>query len=109
MYTDGVTETIGDNGKEFGEAWLLETLRNSRNLEAARILRNIEDEPEQFRSGEQGDDLTLVIARALAFWSPSAGRGGGGKLGLLSPPLYSLIGGIAGIALPVFPDQGNCH
>lgn len=64
MYTDGVTETIGENGKEFGEARPLETLRNSRNLAAAQILRNIEAELEQFRSGEQGDDLTLVIARA---------------------------------------------
>lgn len=61
---DGVTETTGDNREEFGEARLLETLRKSRDLEATTILRNVEDAVEQFRLGEQQDDLTLVIARA---------------------------------------------
>lgn len=64
MYTDGVTETTGDNREEFGEARLLETLRKNRDLEATHILRNVEDAVEQFRLGEQEDDLTLVIARA---------------------------------------------
>jgi serine phosphatase RsbU (regulator of sigma subunit) len=64
MYTDGITETIGDGGKEFGETRLLEILRNNRDLEAAQILRSVEEAVEQFRVGEQKDDLTLVIARA---------------------------------------------
>jgi serine phosphatase RsbU (regulator of sigma subunit) len=41
----------------------LETLRKNRDLEAACILRNMENAAEQFRVGEQEDDLTLVIAR----------------------------------------------
>jgi serine phosphatase RsbU (regulator of sigma subunit) len=41
----------------------LETLRNNHDLGAAQILRSVEDAAEQFRSGEQEDDLTLVIAR----------------------------------------------
>lgn len=53
MYTDGVTETTGDNREEFGEARLLETLRKSRDLEATHILRNLEDAVEQFRVREQ--------------------------------------------------------
>ena len=64
IYTDGITETTGRAGEEFGEARLAETLRNNRDLEAAHILRNIEDAVEQFRFGEPKDDLTLVIARA---------------------------------------------
>ena len=64
MYTDGVTETTGDNREEFGEARLLETLRKNRDLEVTHTLRNVEDAVEQFRLGEQDDDLTLVIARA---------------------------------------------
>jgi len=64
IYTDGVTETGGRNEEEFGEARLLETLRKSRDLEAAQILWNVENVTQQFRVGEQADDLTLVIARA---------------------------------------------
>lgn len=65
IYTDGITETTGHNGEEFGETRLLETLRKNRELEASYILRNVEDAAGQFRSGEQEDDLTLVVARAL--------------------------------------------
>ena len=63
IFTDGITETTGYSGEEFGEARLVKTLRNNRDLEAAQILRNVEDAAEQFRSGEQEDDLTLLIAR----------------------------------------------
>jgi len=64
IYTDGITETTGQSGEEFGETRLLETLRKNRDLEAAGILQSLENAAEQFRSGEQEDDLTLVIARA---------------------------------------------
>ncbi len=64
IYTDGITETTGHSGEEFGEARLLDTLRKNRDLEASCILRNVENAAEQFRLGEQEDDLTLVIARA---------------------------------------------
>jgi serine phosphatase RsbU (regulator of sigma subunit) len=65
LYTDGITETTGHSGEEFGEALLLETLRKNRDLKASDILRNAENAVEEFRLGEQEDDLTLVIARAL--------------------------------------------
>jgi len=64
LYTDGITETTGESGEEFGEVRLLETLRKNRELEASYILRNVENAAQQFRLGEQEDDLTLVIARA---------------------------------------------
>jgi len=64
IYTDGITETRGHSGAEFGEVRLLETLRNNRNLGSADMLRNVEEAVEQFRLGGQEDDLTLVIARA---------------------------------------------
>jgi len=65
IYTDGITETTGHNGEEFGDARLLDTLRRNRDLEASYILRSVQDAAGQFRLGEQEDDLTLVIARAL--------------------------------------------
>jgi CheY-like chemotaxis protein len=64
IHTDGITETAGDSGEEFGDARLLETLRKNRGGEAAQILQHVEDAVEQFRLGEQTDDMTLVIARA---------------------------------------------
>lgn len=71
IYTDGITDTTGHSGEEFGEARLLETLRKNQHLEAACILENVEKAADQFRAGEQEDDLTLVIAR---------GRSTGGHL-----------------------------
>jgi serine phosphatase RsbU (regulator of sigma subunit) len=65
IYTDGITETMGRGRHEFGEAGVLETLQKDRDLEASRTLRSVEKAAEQFRLGEQEDDLTLVIARAL--------------------------------------------
>ena len=64
IYADGITETAGPNGGEFGETRLLETLRKSGGLAAAHVVRNIENAVEQVRLGEQMNDLTLVIARA---------------------------------------------
>lgn len=64
MYTDGISETAGEGGEEFGDVRLVETLRQNRDLDAVHILRNVEDALEQFRLGAQVDDLTLLIARA---------------------------------------------
>jgi phosphoserine phosphatase RsbU/P len=65
LYTDGITETTGLGGEEFGEGRLLAILRKNRDLETSLILQNVQNTTKQFRLGEQEDDLTLVIARAL--------------------------------------------
>ncbi len=65
LYTDGITETTGYNGEEFGEARLVDTLRKNADYEASHILRNLQTAAEQFRMGEPEDDMTLLIARAL--------------------------------------------
>ena len=65
LYTDGITETSGSGEEEFGEARIVDTLRKNAGLEASHILRNLQTAAEQFRLGEQEDDLTLLIARAL--------------------------------------------
>jgi serine phosphatase RsbU (regulator of sigma subunit) len=65
LYTDGITETTGQGGEEFGEARLLDTLRKNQDLEASYILQNVQDAAGKFRLGDQEDDLTLVIARTL--------------------------------------------
>jgi hypothetical protein len=63
IYTDGITEATDKDEKEFGETRLLDVLQQSRNLDAASIVQKVEQAVEQFRSGEQQDDLTMVIAR----------------------------------------------
>ena len=64
MYTDGITEAPGNNGEEFGEARLLSALRKNHNLGAASLLQKVEQVVEEFRLGEQHDDVTMVIARS---------------------------------------------
>ena len=68
IFTDGITETTGSNAEEFGEERLLEIMRQSKDLDAAAILRHVEQAVEQFRASEYlQDDLTLVVAQgALA-------------------------------------------
>ena len=65
IFTDGITETTGVNGEEFGEDRLLRVLQQARDLDAVAILSHVEQAVEQFRStGYLQDDLTLVVARA---------------------------------------------
>lgn len=63
IYTDGITETIGHSEEEFGEARLLSALGQRRTLDAAAILQPVEESVAHFRSGDQHDDLSLIIAR----------------------------------------------
>jgi len=59
IYSDGITEATGPGGEEFGETRLVEALQKNRELEAACVVQNMENAAEQFRAGEQEDDLTL--------------------------------------------------
>jgi len=66
IFTDGITETTGADGEEFGEKRLMGTLQQSRILESAAILNQIEEAVGEFRCGEHlQDDLTLVVARGV--------------------------------------------
>jgi len=65
IFTDGITETTGADGEEFGDDRLLHALQQARDLGAVAILSHVEQAVEQFRStGYLQDDLTLVVARA---------------------------------------------
>jgi len=65
MYTDGVTEANDAAGNEFGESRLRETIRENLDLSPADLLTAIQEAVQKFNVGEQFDDLTLVVARAL--------------------------------------------
>ncbi|HKM91144.1 MAG TPA: SpoIIE family protein phosphatase [Candidatus Acidoferrales bacterium] len=64
MYTDGVTEAPNAEGEEFGEKRLLESMRAQKHRSAADLLAGVTAAVQQFSSGAQADDLTLVVARA---------------------------------------------
>jgi len=66
LYTDGVTEASRADGEEFGACRLLETLRAHDHLPVQSLLQAIVAAVQQFTSGEQQDDITLVIARCKA-------------------------------------------
>ncbi|HVN09613.1 MAG TPA: SpoIIE family protein phosphatase [Patescibacteria group bacterium] len=64
MYTDGVSEAPNSAGEEFGEKRLLETIRSTNHAGAAALREAITAAVQDFSSGSQADDITLVIARA---------------------------------------------
>jgi serine phosphatase RsbU (regulator of sigma subunit)/predicted enzyme related to lactoylglutathione lyase len=63
LYTDGVTESFNDAGEEFGEERLVEALRRRRESSSQDSLAAIVDEVRQFSPREQGDDITLIVAK----------------------------------------------
>jgi serine phosphatase RsbU (regulator of sigma subunit)/catechol 2,3-dioxygenase-like lactoylglutathione lyase family enzyme len=66
LYTDGITEAFNDAGQEFGEQHLLERLLQLRDLPCQTALTAIAKEVQSFNSGEQYDDITLIIAKCKA-------------------------------------------
>jgi phosphoserine phosphatase RsbU/P len=66
LYTDGVTEAENRSGEEFGESRLVETLRDLSQLPIEQLKNEIVNTVRQFSGTEQGDDITLVVARCVA-------------------------------------------
>jgi serine phosphatase RsbU (regulator of sigma subunit) len=65
IYTDGVTESAGAGGEEYGETRLLRALESNRSRSARELMDAVIADVQRFSIGEQADDLTLVIARVL--------------------------------------------
>jgi serine phosphatase RsbU (regulator of sigma subunit) len=62
LYTDGVTEASNDAGEEFGEHRLVQALQQPHES-CHGLLSAVLDEVRQFSSGEQRDDITLIVAK----------------------------------------------
>jgi serine phosphatase RsbU (regulator of sigma subunit) len=65
LYTDGVTEAFNVAGEEFGEQRLTEAVRRHRELSPRDLLAAIVEEVRRFSPGEQGDDITLIVAKCI--------------------------------------------
>jgi serine phosphatase RsbU (regulator of sigma subunit) len=63
LYTDGITEAMNQDSREFGEEGLIEVVRAEYHLSVEQLLRRILEEVRAFSSREQQDDITLVAAR----------------------------------------------
>ncbi len=64
IFTDGITETTGADGDEFGEARLLGALRQHQSSELPAMIGSLEHAVETFSNSDYlQDDLTLVVAR----------------------------------------------
>lgn len=64
FYTDGVTEAMDNDGKEFDEDGLIKCVSSIRNESAGKILTHIVECVDKFSAGHIGDDLTLMVLKA---------------------------------------------
>jgi serine phosphatase RsbU (regulator of sigma subunit) len=65
IFSDGLTEAPGIDDEEFGEERLVASIAGRVGEPAARIVEGTLDDLKAFTRGRQGDDLTLVVVRAL--------------------------------------------
>jgi serine phosphatase RsbU (regulator of sigma subunit)/catechol 2,3-dioxygenase-like lactoylglutathione lyase family enzyme len=63
LYTDGVTESFNAAGEEFGEQRLVEAVKRYCKERAQTIIASIVADLQRFSSGEQHDDITLIVAK----------------------------------------------
>lgn len=64
LYTDGVTEAINQQEDQFGEARLIEIIKNNPDLPSGDLKNLIIDQVYDFASGTpQADDITLMVLR----------------------------------------------
>lgn len=66
FYTDGITETTNERGEELGERYLIESLRQHRELPSQALLTAIVDGVQRFTCQEQHDDITAIVAKFRA-------------------------------------------
>ncbi|MBP1678963.1 MAG: rsbU [Bacteroidetes bacterium] len=66
FYTDGFTEAMDGDDREYGEERLEASIARYHNLPAADMIRKLCDDVRQFTGGRpQHDDMTLVIVKVV--------------------------------------------
>ena len=63
LYTDGVTESLGEDDEQFGEDRLVELLRRHTELPSREMIEAVIREVGRFSPSEQQDDITLIAAK----------------------------------------------
>ena len=72
FYTDGVTDTRGEDGELFGQDRLSELLDGTAALDADEVCSRIDEALRAFERGQQRDDVALLVLRCAA--KPSVSR-----------------------------------
>lgn len=65
LYSDGITEAGLSNGRDFGEARLLQMLTAHRGQPLGSIRDDVVGEVRRWLGGEPADDMTLLLVRVL--------------------------------------------
>jgi serine phosphatase RsbU (regulator of sigma subunit)/predicted enzyme related to lactoylglutathione lyase len=66
LYSDGVTEALDGSDSEFGEARLIEVISKNIRISARLLAQAVAAEVVSFGRGKQHDDITVVVAKAIA-------------------------------------------
>jgi serine phosphatase RsbU (regulator of sigma subunit) len=67
IYSDGITESVNDRDEEFGEARLIEVVRNNLSRSASGIRDRIDESLSRFvGTAAPVDDMTLMIIKRTA-------------------------------------------
>jgi PAS domain S-box-containing protein len=89
FYTDGVTDTRGEDGELFGQDRLSALLDGTAALDADEVASRIDEALRAFEHGQQRDDVALLVLRA----------GGGGDTRLVG------AGALSGIRMAERPPR----
>ena len=65
LYSDGVTEAGGEQGEDFGEARVIETMRRTQSASAMAVTDAILEDVLHFSGGARADDITAVTIRSI--------------------------------------------
>src|SRR5215471_5965695 len=63
LYTDGITEAQNDDGGEFGEDRLMDSLRHHRGQPCQQAVEGFTEEVRGLNTIDQHDDITLILAK----------------------------------------------
>ncbi len=74
-FTDGVTDTVGEDGERWGSARLKQTLAGARSLAPPAIKERVVTALDEFQVGAQADDTAVVIMRFTGKSSAQARSG----------------------------------
>jgi serine phosphatase RsbU (regulator of sigma subunit)/PAS domain-containing protein len=64
FYTDGVTDTRGEDGELFGQDRLASLLNTASALDADEVASRIDGALQAFERGQQRDDVAMLVVRA---------------------------------------------
>ena len=66
VYTDGVTDAVGNEGERYGLRRLQATLDQCRHLPASQVIESVMTGLSEFQTGQHADDTAALALRRLA-------------------------------------------